>query len=47
VRKPEGKIPPRRQICRLVDNIKIDFVETGWWYGLDIWLKIGTSEGFV
>jgi hypothetical protein len=38
VGRPEGKRPLGRPRCRWVDNIKIDFRETGL-----IWLRIETS----
>jgi hypothetical protein len=48
VGKPEGKRPLGRRRRRSVDNIKMDLEETGWdvLIGL-IWLKIGTSGGFL
>jgi hypothetical protein len=50
VGKPEEKRPLGRPRCRWVDNIKIDFRETGWdgmdWIGL-IWLRLGTSGGLL
>ena len=35
VRKPEGKRPLGRTMCRWEDNIKMDIQEVGWGYGLD------------
>jgi hypothetical protein len=39
VRKPDGKRPLGRPICRWVDNNKMDLLEIGWgdedWIGLD------------
>jgi hypothetical protein len=45
VGKPEGKRPLGRPRGRWVDNIKMDFRETGW-DGF-IWLMIGTSGGLL
>jgi hypothetical protein len=47
VGKPEGKRPLGRRRHRWEDNIRMDFKRdrTGW-YGL-IWLRIGTSGGFL
>jgi hypothetical protein len=45
--KLQGKIPLGRQICRWVDNIKIDLRERQdrmVWTG-STWLRIGTSGG--
>jgi hypothetical protein len=50
VGKPEGKIPLGMPRCRSMDNIKMNFGETGrdgmGWIGL-IWLRIGTSGGLL
>jgi hypothetical protein len=35
VGKPEGKRPPGRHRHRWEDNIKMEFEELGWGYGLD------------
>jgi hypothetical protein len=42
VGKPEGKRPLRRPRRRWVDNIKIDFRETGW-DGMD-WIDISQDR---
>jgi hypothetical protein len=44
VEMPEGKRPLERLRGRWVDNIKMDLGMV--WIGL-IWLRIGTSEGFL
>jgi hypothetical protein len=47
VGKPKGKRPLGRRRRRWVDNIKMD-LRQNWlvWTGL-IWLRLGTSEGFL
>jgi hypothetical protein len=40
--KPEGKRPLGRQICRWVDNIKIDLREIGW-DGVD-WIDLAQDR---
>jgi hypothetical protein len=48
VRKPEGKRPLGRSICRWEDNIKMDIQEVvcGVWTGLS-WLRIETCGGHL
>jgi hypothetical protein len=47
VGKPEGKRPLGSSRCRWVDNIKIDLREIGWGGMNCIWLRLGTSGGFL
>jgi len=42
VRKPEGKRPHGRPRCRLEDNIRKDFRETGW-EGVD-WMHVAQDR---
>jgi hypothetical protein len=42
VGKLEGKRPPRRKRCRWVNNIKIDFAETGW--GSTDWIDLAQNR---
>jgi hypothetical protein len=42
VENPEGKRPLGRPRCKLVDNIKIDLREIGW-YGMD-WIHLAQDR---